>query len=135
MTREAPWGSAEAVGRIPPLVLAYVGDAVYELAVRERLVEARTGKVNALHREAVALVRAAAQAEALQRLEGHLSPEESDVVRRARNAKPGTTPRSVPVQEYRWATAFEALVGYLHLSGQRERLAELLALAWAEGGR
>lgn len=126
-------GSPEVVSRLQPLALAYVGDAVYELAVRKRLVAAGAGKMNALHRAAVAMVRASAQAEALERLENELTPEESDLVRRARNAKSGTTPRGVPVQEYRHATALEALVGYLYLSGQEDRLAELLLLAWGEG--
>lgn len=114
-----------------PLVLAYVGDAVFELAVRERLAAGDPGKMADLHREAVALVRAGAQAGMLRRLEGLLTPEEEEVVRRARNAK-GPAPRGIPVQEYRHATAFEALLGYLHLNGRDDRLSFLLARSWPE---
>jgi ribonuclease-3 family protein len=112
------------------LVLAYVGDAVFELAVRERLVLAGPGKVADLHRQAVAIVRAPAQAALLRRLEGVLTPEEEEVARRARNAKSGPAPRGVAVQEYRHATAFEALLGYLYLTGRTARLAELMRQAW-----
>lgn len=117
---------------VSPLILAYVGDAVYELAVRERLAARGPSKVAELHREAVALVRAPAQAALLRRLEGLLTPEEEEVVRRARNAKSGPAPRGVPVQEYRHATAFEALLGHLYLDGQTRRLAELLDRSWKE---
>lgn len=121
-------------GNLPvsSLVLAYVGDAVYELAVRERLVAGEGGKVAELHRQAVALVRAPAQAAMLKRLEGLLTLEEEEVARRARNAKSGPAPRGVSVQDYRHATAFEALLGHLYLGGQEDRLAHLLAQAWAK---
>lgn len=117
---------------VSPLILAYVGDAVFELAVRERLAARGPGKVAELHREAVSLVRAPAQAEQLRRLEGLLTPEEEEVVRRARNAKSGPAPRGVSVQEYRHATAFEALLGHLYLNGQGGRIAELLDRSWKE---
>lgn len=113
------------------LVLAYVGDAVFELAVRERLASQEPGKMAVLHREVVALVRAPAQAALLRRLEGLLTVEEEEVVRRARNAKSGTAPRGVPVQEYRHATAFEALLGYLYLNGRMERLHFLIGQVWS----
>ncbi|MDI6872205.1 MAG: ribonuclease III domain-containing protein [Bacillota bacterium] len=114
------------------LVLAYVGDAVFELWVRERLARREPGRMVNLHRKAVALVRAPAQAALLRRLEGLLTPEEEEVVRRARNAKSGPAPRGVPVQDYRHATAFEALLGYLYLSGRTERLAYLLDQTWPQ---
>lgn len=117
-----------------PVVLAYVGDAVFELAVRERLASRGPEKVAQLHREAVSLVRAPAQAEFLRRLEPHLTAEEADLVRWARNAKSGAAPRGVPAQEYRHATAFEALLGHLYLTGRRERLEQLLALLWGQAG-
>lgn len=114
------------------LVLAYVGDAVFELAVRERLANAGPGKVADLHRRAVAIVRAPAQAALLRSLEGVLTSEEEEVVRRARNAKSGPSPHGVTVQEYRHATAFEALLGYLYLNGRSQRVAELVSHVWPE---
>lgn len=115
---------------VSPLVLAYVGDAVFELAVRERLARNGSGKTADLHRTAVSLVRAPAQASMLRRLEGLLTPEEEEVVRRARNAKSGPAPRGVPVQDYRHATAFEALLGHLYLNGRPDRLTYLLDRVW-----
>lgn len=114
---------------LSPLVLAYVGDAVFELHVRERLVRRGLGKVNELHREAVGVVRATAQAQTISRLMDSLSDEEKDIVRRGRNAKGGPAPKGAEIQEYRYSTGFEALLGYLYLSGQRARLAELLDMA------
>jgi ribonuclease-3 family protein len=115
-----------------PLILAYVGDAVFELWVRERLAGREPGKVTDLHQAAVALVRAPAQAALLRRLAGLLTPEEEEIVRRARNAKSGPAPRGVPVQDYRHATAFEALLGYLYLNGRQERLEDLLNQVWQQ---
>ena len=112
------------------LELAYLGDALYDLYVRERLV-ARGGRVHALHREAISLVCAHAQSEALARIADALTDEERDVVRRARNAKQ-TPPKNADAGEYHHATALEALVGWLYVTGQRERMNEILALALPE---
>ena len=118
-------------GSLPgSLELAYLGDSLYDLYVRERLV-ARGGRVRALHREAISLVCAHAQSEALGRLEGELTETEADVVRRARNARQ-TPPRNADAGEYHRATALEALVGYLYVTGQRDRMNALLALAVPE---
>ena len=115
-------------GMLPgSLELAYLGDALYDLYVRERLV-ARGGRVRALHRQAISLVCAHAQSEALARLEGALTGDEADVVRRARNCAQHP-PRNADAGEYHRATALEALVGYLYVTGQRERMNRLLALA------
>lgn len=116
-------------GELPSLVLAYVGDAVYELAVREYLVTQGMVKVNKLHREAVRYVRAHAQAQALFAIEGNLSEEEGAVVRRGRNAKSATIPKNADVIEYRHATAFEALVGYLYLQGNHQRVKGVIETA------
>lgn len=113
-------------GELPALVLAYVGDAVYELAVRGHLVNAGLVKVNRLHSEAVKYVNAAAQARVLKHLETILTGEEAAVVRRGRNAKPPHTPRGPGVLEYRHSTAFESLIGYLYLKGDAARLQEIL---------
>lgn len=118
-----------------PHVLAYVGDAVYELYVRRHAaLRGRALPVRRLHREVVALVRAEAQAEALRRIEPLLTPEERDIARRGRNAASGSHGTQPPAVR-RAATAFEALVGYLYLTGQRQRLDELLGpLIRQEGG-
>ncbi|GAB6158615.1 ribonuclease III domain-containing protein [Desulfotomaculum varum] len=114
---------------IPSLVLAYLGDAVYELAVRRFLIAQGVTKVNRLHREAVKYVRAGAQARALFALEDKLSEQELAVIRRGRNAKSGVPPKGADVVEYRHATALEALLGYLYLQGNGERINEIIGLA------
>ena len=115
-------------GSLPgSLELAYLGDALYDLYVRERLI-ARGGRVRLLHREAVTLVCAHAQSEALKRVAEQLTEAEADVVRRARNADQHP-PRNADPGEYHRATALEALVGYLYVTGQRERMNAVLSLA------
>lgn len=100
---------------------------MFELAVRRYLVLQPESPASR-HRRAVERVKAAAQAEHLRRLEGFLGPEEKDVVRRARNFKAGAAPRGVSAADYHASTAFEALLGYLYLSGRRQRLEEILRL-------
>ena len=115
-------------GTLPgSLELAYLGDTLYDLYVREHLI-ARGGKVHALHRQAVSLVCAHAQAGALARVEPLLQPDEADVVRRARNARQ-TPPKNADIGEYHRATALEALVGYLYVTGRQERMNEILRTA------
>lgn len=109
---------------LSPLVLAYVGDAVYELYIRTKLV-AYPGKMHQLHRMAVTYVQASRQAEIIHAWEPDLTDDEKDVVRRGRNAKGGMSHRG-DVVEYRYSTGMEALLGYLYLSGQEGRLVELL---------
>lgn len=111
-------------GSLPPLVLAYVGDAVFELFVRTKLV-ASPAKLHKLHKTAVKYVQAGSQAQIVHYLEPKLTEAEKEVVRRGRNAK-GGAPRHGDVVEYRYSTGFEALIGYLYLSGQEGRLLELL---------
>ena len=112
------------------LELAYMGDAIYDFYVRRRLLQ-KGGRVQAMHREATKLVCAHAQSEALGRIENELSEAEAGVVRRARNAHQTPTKNAAP-GEYHRATAPEALIGYLYLSGQQERLDELLRKALPE---
>ena len=123
----------ESVEMIPPGVLAYIGDAVYELYVRESLLkeglEGEYFDLDDLHKEAVSRVCATAQAQALADLESFLLPDEVDVARRARNAKAGRGPRNMPVLDYRHSTAFEAVIGYLYLLGRTTRLEELMSKA------
>lgn len=112
-----------------PLTLAFVGDAVCDLHIRLALVAGGHAQARGLHEAAVEYVRAGAQADALRRLDGLLSDVEQGIVRRARNAKPGHMPRNADPADYHQATAFEALIGYLFLAGQADRLKELLHLA------
>ena len=109
-----------------PLVLAFVGDAVYGLYMRTRLIETETGTMNVLHRDASRLVCAKAQFHAYQHISPLLTEEEQQVFRHGRNAKSGTIPRHADVIHYRHATGLEALVGFLHLEKRQERLNFLL---------
>lgn len=110
------------VRQINTNALAYLGDAVYEVAIRKYIME--TGQYNAdrLHQIAVRYVRAEGQAEAIKKIIGELTEEEQALVRRARNRKITSMPRNVAPITYKWATAFEAFVGYLNLTEQDERL-------------
>lgn len=108
------------------LVLAYIGDAVFELYVRMYLVAKGGVKVKDLNHDAANLVRASSQADFLRKLEPLLSEEEKNVARRGRNAKSGTVPKNADLQQYRVATGFEALIGYIFLDKQEERIKYLL---------
>ena len=108
-----------------PLSLAFVGDTVWDLLIRQRLLES-SARVNLLHRRAVALVNAGAQAEACLRVEPHLTPEEAEVLRRGCNAHARhNAPKNQDPVAYSRATGLETLLGYLYLSGQGERIVEL----------
>ena len=108
-----------------PLALAFVGDSVFDLYVRE-YVRASGLNTHMLHREAVKFVSAHAQAEAFIAIETQLTPQEAYIYRRGRNTKPTTVPKNAGVKDYRSATGMETLVGYLFLTGQLERLDELM---------
>lgn len=110
-----------------PLLLAYIGDAVFELYVRRELLLQQALPIQQLHKKVTSLVRAGGQAAALRQLEGHLSAEEAAVVRRGRNTK-SHVPKNTAMSVYRRATGFEALLGWLYLSEQTDRLVELLKL-------
>lgn len=116
----------EEINQMSPLVWAYIGDSVYEQFVREYLVTHTKYKPNRLHVEATRYVKAASQAKILEQLENDLTEEEKEIVRRTRNTKNHHLPKNSNVQEYMYATAFEGLIGYLHLTKQEERLKELL---------
>ncbi len=113
---------------LSPAVWAYIGDAVYELFIRHQLVSGGTARTKQLHRAAIVRVRAGFQAELVRRLEPRLSEKEQEIVRRGRNVKSGHVPSGSDVITYRYSTAFEALLGYLYLSGSLDRLQEILAL-------
>lgn len=112
------------------LELAYMGDAIYDLFVRERLLK-RGGRVQQMHRQAIRQVCAGAQSQALGRIEGELTEAEAGVVRRARNARQ-TPPKNADAADYHRATALEALIGYLYLSDQHQRMDELIRKALPE---
>ncbi|MFC4025689.1 Mini-ribonuclease 3 [Oceanobacillus longus] len=117
------------VKQVKSLALAYMGDAVYEVHVREYLLLKGKVKPNQLHREAVTFVSGKSQAAViLQWMNevGFLSEEEARIASRGRNAKSGTTPKNISVQTYRYSTAFEALIGYHYLMKNEERLLELM---------
>lgn len=113
--------------QLPALTLAYIGDGVYELFVRRSILEKKGIKAHNLHRQAIKRVNAHAQANLLIKLKDELTQQERDIARRGRNAKSGQVPKNANVGEYRLATGLEALVGYLFLKGQWERIEELLA--------
>ncbi len=118
------------------LALAYMGDAVLELRVRQHLIAAGEVKPNQLQRMAVRYVSAKAQASIVHGIWDRLSEEEQAVLRRGRNAKSATMPKNAEVADYRLSTGFEALLGLLYLTGQETRLDEILtyALEWVEHG-
>lgn len=109
-----------------PLALAYLGDAVYELAIRTFVMNHGNTQVNKMHKRTAGLVKAEAQANFYKVLEEELSEEEKAVYRRGRNAKSVTMAKHATMKDYRMATGFEALMGYLYLTEQMERMAELL---------
>ena len=111
------------------LALAFVGDAVYERYVREiALTRIPGAKVNKLHRVCAAAVNAKAQAEILSIIAPSLTEDEQNVVQRGKNSKPHKDHKNAKIEDYLHATAFEALIGYLELSGKDERLSEVLLL-------
>lgn len=110
---------------LSPLNLAFIGDCVYEMLVRETLVAEANRPVNDLHRESVKYVSAKAQTAAFKKIEPLLTEEETAVFKRGRNAKTGHQPKSASVGEYHCATGVEALFGYLYLTGNNERITYL----------
>jgi len=108
------------------LALAFMGDAVYELYVREKILSKTNAPADMLHKMAVKYVKAAAQCEAFDRIEHLLTEEELSAFKRGRNAKTNTKAKNAGLAEYKKATGFETLLGYLHIKGETERLNELL---------
>jgi len=123
-----PYPPSRPAKLIPPIALAYIGDAVYEVAVRQYLLSKANMRPNHLHRSATKLVSAKAQSRILTSIETELTEEEQDVVRSGRNAKSGSVPKNADVLEYRHATAFECLIGYLYSSSQHKRMIQLIGL-------
>ncbi|MDD6603076.1 MAG: ribonuclease III domain-containing protein [Eubacteriales bacterium] len=113
---------------LSPLNLAFIGDCVYEMLVRETLVKAANRPVNDLHHESVGYVSAKAQTIAFDKIKDVLSEEEMSVFKRGRNAKVGHNPKSASQGEYHTATGLEALFGYLYLTDQNDRIRDLFAI-------
>ena len=123
----------QRINNMNPLTWAYIGDAVYELYIRENLIENTNLKPHKLHIEALKRVKAGAQSEILQKIEEKLNDEEKDIIRRTRNTKNHHLPKNSNVKEYMYATAFEGLIGYLYLTEKQERLNEILSYCIEEG--
>jgi len=104
------------VNEMSPLTWAYVGDAVYELYIREELVKSTKLKPHKLHLESIKHVKASAQAKTLKEIEENLTDEEKEIIRRTRNTKNHHLPKNASVNDYMYATAFEGVIGYLYLS-------------------
>ena len=109
-----------------PLALAYMGDAVYEVLIRTRVMNRGSLQVNKMHKKSASLVKAEAQARMIQALQEELTEEETAVYKRGRNAHSASSAKNASIRDYRMATGFEALVGYLYLTGQYERLLKLV---------
>ena len=107
--------------------LAFIADAVYETYVRKYVLASGQTRADKLHRMAVAYVRAEAQAAAIKELFGDLDPKLASLVRRARNHKSATKPKNADPVIYKWATAFEALIGYLYLDNEIGYMEEIIA--------
>ena len=118
-----------APSQLPPLVLAFVGDSVYDVFVRGMLAQSISGNVNKLHIEATKHACCASQADVVHSIYGELTEFEQNVVRRGRNAHSGYVPKNASVSEYRYATGFEALIGYLFLCRDYNRLSCILKLS------
>ncbi len=111
-----------------PLTLAYIGDAIFELVVRTVLVERKNTQAEKLHKAATKIVKAETQALLIEAIKEELTEEELAVYKRGRNAKAVTRAKNATMSEYRRATGFEALMGYLYLKGDIERMIELIHL-------
>lgn len=112
-----------------PLTLAYIGDAIYDLVIRTIVVERGNTSANRLHRKTVNYVNARVQSQMIEVLMDELTEEERGIYKRGRNAKSYTTAKNASVMEYRRATGFEALCGYLYLTGKQERMLVLVKRA------
>ncbi|WP_425484619.1 Mini-ribonuclease 3 [Kroppenstedtia pulmonis] len=113
-------------GQLNPLLLAYMGDAVYELFVRYHVVAEGNIRPSDVHQKTVGYVSAIAQAKAVRQIEEYLTEEEWQVLKRGRNAKSSGVPKNAKVSEYRYSTGLEALVGYWYLKGEAQRLREMI---------
>lgn len=113
------------VNLMSPLTWAYIGDCIYELYVRNELINKTKLKPHNLHIASIKYVKAEKQAEILHNIYNDLTEDEKDIVRRGRNTQNHHLPKNCSVEDYAYSTAFEALVGYLYLTKEDERLSEI----------
>ena len=113
-----------------PLALAFLGDCIYERLVRERLILIANRPVGQLHQMTIQRVCAKFQSKAVEAISNYLTEEETDILKRGRNATGTTVPKHSSAIEYRNATSLECLFGYLHLRGENDRLEELFEIIW-----
>lgn len=114
------------VRALSPLTLAYIGDAIYDLVIRSVVVERANRSANDLHKKTVKYVKAEAQSKMIQELLSELTEDEKAVYKRGRNAKSYTTAKNASMSDYRKATGFEALMGFLYLTNQTDRMLYLV---------
>lgn len=119
-------GKRQDIRSYSPLTLAYLGDAVYDLIIRTAVVERANRPANILHHITVEYVSAGAQARIVTALQGHFTEEERTVYQRGKNAKPHTTAKNAAPGDYMKATGFEAVLGWLYLKNDMERILELV---------
>ena len=117
------------VKKINTTALAYMGDAVYEVYVRKHVMEHGAVYVDKLHKKGIKYAKALNQAKAIKTMFDQLSEEEKSLVKRARNRKVATKAKNADIVSYKWATAFEALVGYLYLLGDINRMEDIIRTA------
>lgn len=115
-----------------PLTLAYIGDGIFDLVIRSVVVAKGNTRTNELHKRTSQIVKAQTQAQMIEKIEPYLTDEEKDIYRRGRNAKSFTMAKNATMSDYRKATGFEALMGYLYLKDEFERLVWLVK-AGADG--
>ena len=114
------------ISQMSPLVWAYMGDAVYEKFIREYVIRQGLCKNGLRHKKSIKYVSAKGQSQILKEIEDFLTDEEKDIVRRGRNSNPHSTAKNADIVEYKYATGFEALIGWLYLNEKEERLEEIL---------
>lgn len=117
--------SSQALREISPVVLAYVGDAVFELAVRTYIIADGHRRVKDIHHDTVEFVKAESQARVIRQIFDELDEEERDIVKRGRNTKTGVS-KHAHLRDYKMSTGFEALLGFLYLKGDLRRLHDLI---------
>lgn len=123
--------SVPDVHELSGLTLAFIGDSVYELFVRTKILAKGNRPASALHNLAVGYVKAKAQSTAILAIRESLTNEELEIYKRGRNTNIHTVPKNADMNDYRQATGLEALIGYLYVTGQNERLNEVLELAFS----
>ena len=124
---------ARDLSTFSPLTLAFIGDGVYEIIIRTLIVDQGNTSPSRLHKQSAHIVKAASQAAVIDLLEPELTEEEKDIVRRGRNAKSNTHAKNASVMDYRKATALEALLGWLYLKGEDQRILTLVETGLKKG--